>query len=75
MGARQPPQRQHREGVAVTTCGKNRYPSQASARKHAQRRMKDDHSVVLRVYYCNKCGFWHMTKQPDKFRARDEGEW
>lgn len=53
-------------------CGKNAYPSFAFAQDVARKRMRDNHTVVLRPYLCKRCGHWHITKQPDKFKHRHE---
>lgn len=49
-------------------CEKNAYPSRSRALKVARHRMHDDHTLILRVYLCKRCGHWHLTHQPDRFR-------
>lgn len=58
----------------MTDCGKNSYPSYAFAQDVAKKRMRDNHTVVLRPYLCKRCGHWHITKQVDKFRRYREQE-
>lgn len=54
----------------VTDCGKNQYPSFRFASDVARKRMRDNHTVVLRPYRCKRCGMWHLTSQPNKFKER-----
>lgn len=53
-------------------CGKSEYPSESRARQVARKRMRDNHTVILRPYRCKACGMWHLTSKPDKFRRRPE---
>lgn len=57
---------------SVEGCGKNSYPSRSFAVDVARKQMRDNHTVVLRPYLCKKCGHWHITKQPDRFRPERE---
>ena len=56
------------------TCDKNGYRSQEFARKIAKRRMRDDHTIQLRVYRCHLCGLWHLTHQPPWSKRKREDE-
>lgn len=58
----------------MSPCTKNGYKSEAFARKIAKRRMRDDHTIELRVYRCQTCGLWHLTHQPNKFRRDRDDE-
>ncbi len=58
--------------ILESDCGKNSYPSQSFALDVARKRMRDNHTVVLRPYLCKRCGHWHITKQQDKFRHTPE---
>jgi hypothetical protein len=53
-------------------CGKLPYKSESIARQLAHRRMKENRTVILRPYFCNRCGHWHITHQEDRFRVSEE---
>ena len=47
------------------------YPSESRAREVAHKRMRDNKTLVLRPYFCGRCGHWHITGQPDRFKRED----
>lgn len=53
---------------SVDDCGKNSYPSRSFALDVIRKRMRDNHTVVLREYLCKRCGHWHITSQVDRFK-------
>lgn len=55
----------------MSGCGKSEYPSESRARQVARKRMRDNHTVILRPYRCKVCGFWHLTSQVDKFKRSE----
>ena len=57
----------------MTPCPKSAYPSEARAREVAHKRMRDNRTLVLRAYYCGRCGHWHITKRPDRFGKESVG--
>lgn len=50
-------------------CTKNKYSSESMARAVAHKRMRDNRTIILRPYFCGRCGHWHITKQPDRNRG------
>lgn len=52
------------------TCTKPPY-SHARAIVLARRREREVRGLVLRVYYCTDCGYWHLTSKEDRFRKRE----
>ncbi len=51
-------------------CTKKPY-SKARAYDLKRRRERENHSLVLRVYFCTHCGHWHLTSREDKFRPEE----
>lgn len=61
-------------GSQLEDCEKNSYPSMGFAQKVARKRMHDNRTLILRPYLCKRCGHWHLTHQPDRFRSEPEEE-
>ena len=40
---------------------KKRYFSESEAKSSASY-LKESRGIFLRVYYCEQCGYWHLTK-------------
>lgn len=51
--------------VARQCIKKSRYPTEAIAKKYADKCWRE-RGVVLRVYSCGQCGGFHLTKQAQK---------
>lgn len=49
---------------------KRPYLSETAARIAIDGHQRRDPSLVLRVYQCPNCGFWHLTKSPLKGASR-----
>lgn len=47
-------------------CEKHPY-SHAKAIEFKRRRERENKGLQLRVYYCNQCGYWHLTSKEDLF--------
>ena len=55
----------------MSDCNKSEYPSESRAREVAHKRMRDNKTVILRPYFCGKCGHWHITKSVDRFGRQE----
>lgn len=47
--------------------GKSRYPTQAKARRYADK-CASERGVPIRVYACFLCGGWHLTSKVERAR-------
>lgn len=46
-------------------CHKDSFPNEATARQIA-RQYQRDYGERSRVYYCDLCGWWHLTSSRDR---------
>lgn len=51
----------HKDCLDGNSNPKKRYFSEREA-KNAALYLKEVHGVLLRVYQCDNCGYWHLTK-------------
>ena len=79
MGAARP---QRLEAVTCNTA-KHCFRTNVAARRAARQQMGKQRNVILRVYRCEECHYWHMTSTPQMkefqtiryLRMRREVEW
>lgn len=55
-----------RGGVVKKCCGKNRYPTQQAAAGNAAYRVLRGDQSALRIYECDRCSGWHLTKRIER---------
>lgn len=53
-------------------CSKTPY-SHSRALELQRRRERENKTLVLRVYFCSHCGYWHLTSKEDRFKSKREG--
>ena len=53
-------------------CEEKKKYSHAQALAMKRRREHENKTLQLRPYYCNRCGFWHLTSREDIFKPEKE---
>ena len=59
----------HTNVVAKMCVGKERHWNEFIAKRAADKRMRKNPGLVLRIYSCPVCGWYHLTSKEERAKA------